>query len=71
MENLFWFLYLVSVAYCMWRIIVSYGKSSHDGVIGPTPGLDFILVVVLAPIYAIVDIVVTIVKYFKEKDDEN
>ena len=70
MNNLLWFLYLLSVGYCIWRIVLSYDRSSHDGVIGPTPGLEFLLVVILAPIYAVVDIIVTIVKFLKKEPDE-
>lgn len=60
--------YILSVVYCMWRIIKRYKYSSHDGVIGPTPGLDIIAVLILAPILTVVDLIVTIInKYFKRK----
>lgn len=70
MNDLFWTLYVASVIYCMWRIIKRYGHYSHDGVIGPTPGLDILVVVVLAPIYAVVDIVVTIINFFRNEKKE-
>ena len=55
----------------MWRLFKRYKKTSHDGVIGVTPGLDLIAVIFLAPILTIVDIVVSWVMmvntYYKNK----
>lgn len=72
-ENLMWGLYVLSVIYCMWRIIKRNKKSSHDGVTGMSSGLDIIAVILLAPILAVVDIVVTWIMrmntYYKNKKE--
>jgi len=68
---LWWIGYFLCVVYCMWRLFKRYKKTSHDGVIGVTPGLDLIAVIFLAPILTIVDIVVSWVMmvntYYKNK----
>jgi hypothetical protein len=73
-ETIFWIYYVLSVGYCMWRLFKRYQKSSLDGVIGVTPGLDLIVVIVLGPLLAIVDIIATWIiranSYYKEKQDK-
>jgi hypothetical protein len=58
-SNIFWAIYVISAIYCVWRFNKRYQKSSHDGVIGPTPGLDLLAVLFLAPVLAAADLIVT------------
>ena len=58
-----WLIWVVSIIYCIWRFYKRYQHSSLDGVIGPTPGLDIIIVVAFAPLLAFVDLIVTGFKY--------
>lgn len=55
-------IYILCVAYCVWRTSARYAKSSHDGVTGYTPGLDLLAILALAPILAPIDLIVTGIK---------
>ena len=72
--NVLGLVYVVSIAYCVWRLVKRYNKSSHDGVTGPTPGMDIFGIVFLAPILMVVDIITTwiimIRRYYKNKYGE-
>lgn len=58
--------YLLSIVYCLWRAYASYKRTSLDGVIGPTPGLDMIVFILFAPVLALVDIVLTWYRLMQE-----
>lgn len=60
--------YTLSLLYCIWRFKKRSDRTSLDGVIGTSPGLETVAAVILAPILAIGDLVVTgIKKAFKNK----
>jgi hypothetical protein len=66
------FIYIVSIAYCLWRIFKSYKRSFGDGnPIGSTPGLDTIFVILFAPLMAAVDIIVTWIQLIKKSNEDN
>ena len=67
-SNMYWIFHVICMVYCLWRLIKRSNKVSLDGVIGTTPGLDTIMVCVLAPILAIVDIVITWMKLYKDAE---
>jgi allophanate hydrolase subunit 1 len=60
--------HIVAVAYCMWRILKRYKKSSLDGVIGTSPGLDTLAVVFLAPLLMPLDLLITLAGLKKKKE---
>jgi hypothetical protein len=66
---MFWYIYIISVAYCLWRIIKSYNKAFGNSQIGPTPGLDTLVVIVFAPVLAIVDVSLTWIRLAKEAEE--
>lgn len=70
MSNLFWVLYILSVIYCIWRMVKRYKKSSLDGITGYSPGLDLIVALILAPILAPIDIIVTVIQKLRSKDSK-
>jgi hypothetical protein len=43
--------------------------SSHDGVIGYSPGLEMIMVIMIGPILAIIDICLTWIRIYKEAEE--
>ena len=59
--------YLISVLYCLWRIFKRYNKSSLDGIVGVTPALDTLIILFLAPLFMIVDLIVTYIQFRKDK----
>lgn len=66
---MFWIIYIVSIAYCLWRVIKSYGKMSMDGVVGTSPGLDTIMLLVFAPVLAVIDVSLTWIRLMKEAEE--
>jgi len=43
--------------------------SSHDGVIGYSPGLEILMVIMIGPILAIIDISLTWIRIYKEAEE--
>ena len=55
-----WYIYIVSIAYCIWRMAKGYRKMfGENNPIGPTPGLETIFILIFAPVLAVVDITIT------------
>jgi len=50
-------------------LIKKYRKIGNPGMIGVSPGLDAIMVVILAPALAIVDVSLTWIKMYKEAEE--
>ena len=66
-----WYIYIVSIAYCIWRMSASYNKKYGSNTIGPTPGLETLFIIPFAPILATVDITLTWIRIFKEHNNDN
>ena len=66
---MFFYIYLVSVTYCLWRVFKSYKRTSMDGVTGTTPGLETLAIIVFAPVLAIVDITLIWIRIYKEAEE--
>ena len=68
---MYWLFHVICIFYCLWRLRVRYNKVSTDGVTGISPGLDTIMVIFLAPILAIIDVIVSwvtlVIKYHNQK----
>jgi prolipoprotein diacylglyceryltransferase len=68
---MYWIFHIFCVVYCLWRITTRYSKTSTDGVTGTSPGLETIMVLILAPVLAVVDIIVSwimiAINHYKEK----
>ena len=60
------YIYVFSIAYCLYRLYKRYEKSSLDGVIGVTPGLDVLAVMALAPILMVADVTVNMYRGIKK-----
>jgi len=58
---MYWIFHVTCIVYCMYRLFKRANKTSLDGVIGVHPGIDMLFVVVLAPIFAIADIIATVI----------
>ncbi len=61
----FTLIYIISVAYCLFKLSKSANNRSLDNVIGYTPGLDTLMVVVLAPFLASMDLLITFLNFIK------
>lgn len=67
--------YLVSIPYCIWKLIKRYKRVSLDGITGYTPGLDIITVIFAGPLFMVVDLIaiwiIMILDCQKNKKDES
>ena len=69
-DSIDYFIYVVSIVYCLWRIFKSYKKLFGESVIGPTPGLDTLVVIIFAPVLAIVDVSMTWIRLYREAEEK-
>jgi len=65
---MFWIIYLLCAVYCFIKLQKSYKKRSLDGVIGVSPGLDAIMIIILSPVLAIIDVSLTWIRLYKEAE---
>ena len=61
--------YILCIFYCLYRLIKRYQQIQNPGMIGVSPGLDMIMVLMLAPILAIVDVSLTWIRLYKEAEE--
>ena len=61
--------YLVSVVYCIWRMTRSYMKTHGNNVIGSSPGLETLAIIVMAPVMMVVDVSLTWIRIYKESEE--
>ena len=62
-------IYLFSVVYCVFRMYRSYMKSHGNNVIGSSPGLETLAILVLAPVMMVVDVSLTWVRLYREAEE--
>jgi hypothetical protein len=62
----FTFIYIASIIYCFYKLTKS-ADDSLGGSIGETPALDTLMVLVLAPFLAIMDILISVITFIKRK----
>jgi len=60
--------YAICVIYCFCRLFVKYQKNYNPGMIGLSPGLDTLMVIVMAWILAPLDVSITWIKMVKEAE---
>lgn len=61
--------HVICIIYCFYQLIKKYRKNSNPGMIGVSPGLDTIMVMVLAPALAIVDVSLTWIRLYREAEE--
>jgi hypothetical protein len=64
-----WIIYLLSIVYCIYQLNKRYQKNDLGGSIGMSPGLDTLMVVLLAPILAVIDVSLTWIRVYKEAEE--
>lgn len=65
---MFLFIYLVSVFYCIWRMVRSYIKKNGNDVVYTTPGLETLAIIVMAPVLMVVDVTLTWIRLYSEAE---
>ena len=63
----FTLIYILSIIYCLYKLAKRATDKSMGGGIGETPALDTLMVLVLAPFLASMDILITIINFVKRK----
>jgi len=64
-------IWILSVVYCIWKLIKGYKRNSMDGVTGVTSGLETIMILIFAPLFMAVDLVVTWVMIIVTSREKN
>ena len=68
--NMIWYIYIVSISYCIWRMSRGYSKTfGKNNPVGPTPGLETLFIIPFAPVLAAVDISLTWIRLMKEAEE--
>jgi hypothetical protein len=62
-------IYILSIVYCLVQLRKRHMRNDLGGGIGTSPGLDTIMVVVLAPFLTLVDVSLTWIRIYKEAEE--
>jgi hypothetical protein len=66
---MFWTYYAICVIYCFYQLFTKYQNRYNEGMIGLSPGLDSIMVVMMAWILAPIDVSLTWIRWYKEAEE--
>lgn len=62
---IFTLIYISSIVYCLLKLSSSSSKRGIGYGVGETPALDTLMVVLLAPFLALMDLLITILNFIK------
>lgn len=65
---MFWTIYVISVIYCVWRMVRSNIKRHGDDVLKASPGLETLAIIVMAPVLMVVDVSLTWIRLYTEAE---
>jgi hypothetical protein len=68
-KNLLIGIWIVSAVYCLYKLFKRSKNTSLDGVIGYSPGLEVVMVLLLGPLLAVIDISLTWIRIYKEAEE--
>ena len=68
-ENVIIGIWILSAIYCLYKLYQRAKASSLDGVTGYTPGLEVIMVIVIGPLLAVIDMSLTWIRIYKEAEE--
>jgi len=68
-KNILFAIWVVSAIYCVYKLFKRSKNISLDGVIGYSPGLEVIMVIIIGPLLAIIDISLTWIRIYKEAEE--
>ncbi len=66
---MYFYFHVICIFYCYYQLIKKYKQLQNPGMIGVSPGLDAIMVVILAPALAIVDLSLTWIRMYREAEE--
>jgi hypothetical protein len=69
LQNTIILVWILCAIYCLYKLYKRSKMSSYDGVIGYSPGLEVIMVIMIGPLLAIIDISLTWIRIYKEAEE--
>ncbi len=69
LQNTIIIVWILCAIYCLYKLYKRSKLSSYDGVIGYSPGLEVIMVIMIGPLLAIIDISLTWIRIYKEAEE--
>ena len=67
-KNILFGIWVVSAIYCVYKLFKRSKNISLDGVIGYSPGLEVVMVIILGPLLAVIDISLTWIRIYKDAE---
>jgi hypothetical protein len=61
--------YILCVIYCFYQLFTKYQSRYNEGMIGLSPGLDSIMVLMMAWVLAPVDVCLTWIRWYGEAEE--
>ena len=61
--------YVICVIYCFYQLFSKYQERYNEGMIGLSPGLDSIMVMIMAWVLAPIDVSLTWIRWYKEAEE--
>ena len=68
-KNILFAIWVVSAIYCVFKLFKRSKNISLDGVIGYSPGLEVVMVIILGPLLAVIDISLTWIRIYKDAEE--
>ena len=68
-KNLVIGIWIVSAIYCLYKLFKRSKNISLDGVIGYSPGLEIVMVLLIGPLLAIIDFSLTWIRIYKDAEE--
>jgi hypothetical protein len=61
--------YILCIIYCFYQLFTKYQNRYNEGMIGLSPGLDSIMVLLMAWVLAPIDVSLTWIRWYKEAEE--
>jgi hypothetical protein len=68
-QNITLTIWILSAIYCLYKLHKRSRSTSLDGVVGYSPGLEIIMVILLGPLLAVIDISLTWIRIYREAEE--
>jgi hypothetical protein len=66
---MFWTYYAICVIYCFYQLFTKYQERYNEGMIGLNPGLDSVMVMMMAWVLAPIDVSLTWIRWYRQAEE--